>query len=304
MAEPQLAATVSPVPTGPVQPATQQADDGFERVPRDEYQTLKRNSERARGMEAFFQAANKHGFKRPEDLEPIGKLTSTLKNKGLTVDQVAQLLADERQEEAQASPGGGFDPKAAEKWAKEQGFFTEKDYTQREARLRASFEHKEALAKEQAAMEKCVAEMTGEKATEYDKRAIRAMLKEMADQKRGIYPVGHPLGPVQGENGLAYDHAEFTAHDEKTLAEIVSEIKKLRGTSEGDALVAQADAALKGGKKVPTPAGAPGTGTKTAPKAADQSRREGNLPPKAAVEAAYAKRVAARGGGAVSSMGG
>jgi len=304
MADPQLAAVVSPVPTGPSQPATPATDDGYERVPRDEYQNLKRNSERARGMEGFFQAANKHGFKRPEDFEPVGKLSSILKNKGLTVDQVAQLLADERQQEAeQPSSGVGFDPKAAEKWAKERGFFTEKDYSEREQRLTAKLSHKEAMAREQAAMDKYVAELAGEKATDWDKRAVKAMLKEMAESKRGVYPVGHPLGPVQGENGLVYDHAEFAAHDEKTLAEIVSEIKKLRGTSEGDALVAQADAALKGGKKVPTPAGAAGPSTKTPPKA-DQERRPGNLPAKAAVEAAYAKRVAARGGGPTSSMGG
>lgn len=297
MADPQPAATVSPVPTGPVQPASPQPDDGYERISRDELQTLRRNNEKVRGMEGFYQEASKRGYKRPEDFGELDKFNETLKEKKLTLAQMTSILRENETAVAEGSPSA-MDPAALEKFLSEKGYVNAKTLDEREARTLATVSHREATAKEQAAMDKYVAELAGEKASDYEKRSIKAMLREMAEEKRALYPDDHPLGWRNGENKFA----QLKPYDETSLGAFVSEIKKMRGGSDGQALADAADAALKGGKKVSTPAGS--SFTSKPPSKADQERRPGNLPSKAAVEAEYAKRVARRGGGPVSSMGG
>ncbi len=292
MADPQLAATVSPVPTGPVQPANPApVDDGYERVSRDELTALRRNSERARGMEGFFQEANKRGFKRPEDFGKYDKFDGVLKKRGMTMDQV-QALLDSDGQESTAEEVRGIDPAALDKYLADKGYVNSKALDEREALIGAKFSHKESIAKEQAAIEKAVAELAGDKATDFQKRSFKAMLREMAEEKRALYPEGHPLRDK-----------ELAPHDEKSLAGFMAEIKKLQGLADGADLAAQGDDALKGKPRVATPAGSSNT-TSNAPPPKGTGQRPGGLPAKAAVEAAYAKKVAARGGGTVSSLGG
>jgi hypothetical protein len=302
MADPQIAATVSPVPTGPVQPATTQADDGFERVSRDELTTLRRNSEKVRGMEGFYQEASRRGFKRPEDFGKYDKFSETLGKRKMTMEQVQALLEGEPDQAPEQS--GGLDPAALDKYLADKGYVNKSTLDEREARTLATVSHREAMAKEQVAMEKRILDLTGEKATPFQKKQIAAVLKQEADAKRKFYPVGHPLGPKQGDRGLDYTGAEIEALDEKALDELVAAIKKEQGLADGADLAAQADASLAGKQWVATPAGSSSSGTQPPAKPSDKTMRPGGKPPVADVEAAYKRIQARRGGGTVSSLGG
>ena len=219
-----------PAPTGTVVPAPQgggtttpefKVPDGKVLIDASEQQTWQRQREQLAGLTRFHGEATKRGFKSPDDFGKYDKFSGVLQKRGMTLEQV-QALLDSDGEPSTAEEVKGIDPAALDKYLAEKGYVNSKALDEREALIGAKFSHKEALAKEQAAMEKYVAELTGEKATDYDKRAIKAMLKEMAEEKRALYPQGHPL-----------HDKELAPHDEKSLASFVEDIKKLRTLNAG-----------------------------------------------------------------------
>lgn len=262
--------------------------DGKVLIDSAEHERFRQNTERVRGMQSFYETASKTGFKKAEDFDKHAKFQARLKELGITPEQ---LMAAQAEDQTANTEGAAVDFAALDK-----RYLTPEQVKAMLAEERtagdARGEHKIRMAQEAALVEKFTAELLGEKPSDWDKRAITAAVKEMLTEKRGLYSTDHPL------------HKDTWApYDEKSLGSVFEEVRKLRALSAGEEMVKEGDAALKG-KKLSTPAGSsPSTATKP-PSKADQERRPGNLPPKAAVEADYRKRVAARGGGPVSSMGG
>lgn len=293
MADPQPnAAAVTPSQGGPAQPAQAPADDGFERVSRDEYQTLKRNNERLRGMEGFYQKAQQVGFKRPEDLDGYAKFNAALDKKGIKRDALMQALMAEEQDHGGEQPNGGLDFASIEKQLG--GKYIARDQFESELNKRdAMYAHKSAAQQEQAMVQKHIDALIAKAG---DNAGLKSIIPDAFDsllnKKRGLYPESHPL-----------HSSELAVYDEKGLTAIVAEFEKRLGLSEAAEIAAAGDAA-NGKKKIQTPAGSSNHTPSKPPKASDNERRPGNLPSRNAVEAEWAKRQARRGGGTMSSAGG
>lgn len=298
MADPAPTGTVVPAPGADAAGSTDfKVPDGKALIDAAEYQGFQRMREQNAGYQQFLSTANKHGFKHPKDFEGYGKFQSFLKEKNLSTDDLMTALADEAK---QAAKGDGassaFDEAAFEKRLSSR--YDEKlnsELTYRDA----LYEHKSAMAREQASMEKALAELTGETATDWDRAAIKAMLKEKADGLRGMYPDGHPLAPKDND----FSRAQLTAHDEKSLAAIVADIKKLRGLSAGSELKDLGDKAAAG-KKLSTAAGSTSPSSTKHSATETARKRPDGKPLEEDVEAAFQKLQAARKGGPVSSAGG
>ncbi len=296
MADPQPnAAAVTPAqPAGPAQPAAAQVDDGFERISRDELTTLRRNNERVRGMEPFFQKANQLGLKRIEDLDGIGKFNSVLDKKGIKRDALMQALMAEEQDTGGEQPQGGLTLEAIEKQLGPKFMSAEKFEAELNKRD-AMYAHKSAMVGEQSAVQKTIDGLIaklGEGASARDKALLPSAFKAMLAEKRGLYPDEHPLSKEQ-----------LAPFDEKSLGALAAEFEKSLGLADAQAVAALGDETNKGGRKS-TVAGSSTTTTTKPPNASESDMRSGGRPSVAAVEAAYAKRVARRNGGTMSSMGG
>ncbi len=236
MADPAPTGTVVPAPQGGGSPEFK-VPDGKMLIDATEHQ---RATEKLAGYTRFHGEASKRGFAKPEDFGRYDKLDGVLKGKNLSMDQMVAIL-EAKEESGGDKAANGLDPAALDKLLTDRGYVTSKALDEREALIGAKFSHKEAIAKEQSLMEKHVEELTGEKATPFQKAQIKAMLRGMADEKRTLYPDNHPLSKL-----------ELAAHDEKSLGAIVAEIKKMRGDAEGESLAELGKAAAKG---VSTPAG-------------------------------------------------
>lgn len=270
------------------------APDGKVLVDAKEWEGVSRLREQNVGYQKFHTEASRRGFKRSEDFGQYDKFSETLRGKGLTMDQVSQILAGKEQDQ----PEQGSVPDLAA-FEKQMGTkFIPAERFESELSIRdAIYEHKSALSKESGLVEKALSEVL-EGASEFEKKWVPRALRNALEERRTLYPDNHPLHPDK-----AKDRAQLAPLDEKVIAAVVAEIKKDRAAAAGQDLANQGDAALKG-KKLSTPAGSTSSTASKPPSKADQERRPGNLPPKAAVEAEYAKRRAARSGGPVSSMGG
>jgi hypothetical protein len=276
----------------PAQPQGEvKVPEGKAFVDAQEYETLRRNNERLRGMDEFYRSATKHGFKSPKDFEPIGKFTAALKERGMSLEQLSQAFLTEKEQEGVDTEA--MSPKALqslfEKWATEQGFVKSADLDQREQKIHALSAHKESMAKESSAVDSFVKGLLGDTATDRDKRLLALYVKDTLESRRNVYPEGHPL-----------HESELSAFDEKGLAPVFEEVKKFWAVGQGEEMAQAGDAALKG--KVPSPAGAP-------PKAPSKPSKEvemrpGGRFPVSTIEAAAAKKQAARGGKPISSIGG
>jgi hypothetical protein len=286
-----------PAPTGTVVPVTSpegggsttpeyKVPDGKVLIDASEHQTWQRQREQLAGLTRFQGEAAKVGIKRPDDFGRIAKFNQWLETTGLTLEQLTQA---KREDDQQTGDSTGLDPKALEKWAKEQGFVRSADLDTREQKIHATAAHKEALSRESSAVESFVKQLLGESPTERDRRALKAIVKETLEEKRGTYPDGHPLAD-----------SELAAFDEKGLAPIFEEVKKFWAVGQGEEMAQQGDAALKG--KVTSPAGA--TPTKPTKTTKEVEMRPGGRFPVSAIEASAAKKQAARGGKPVSSLGG
>lgn len=291
MADPAPTGTVVPVPQGGGSPEFK-VPEGKVLIDATEQQTWQRQREQLAGLTRFHGEATKRGFKSPDDFAGYDKFDSVLKGKKLTMEQVAQILSGPEQEEAASN--GGLDLSAIEKHFESKGYLTAEKLEDARKTDRATFDHERASEREQALLKTQITGLLGENPSPKDSYLIQAALKaELNDpENRQLYPEGHPLR----------DKA-FAPLDEKSMAALVSKVKKNLAIEDGKEAVEIADKVIKG-TKVSTPAGSTNRTPSKAPKPGDEERRPGNLPPKAAVEAEYAKRQARRGGGPTSSIGG
>jgi DNA-binding transcriptional MerR regulator len=269
------------------------APEGKVLIDTHEYERYRQNSERVRGMQPYWERGSQVGFKRPEDFESYGKFAQVLKSKGLSVDQVAQILSGPEKEESEAQ-AGGLDISAIEKHFESKGYLTADKLEQARSFDRASFEHERAIEKEAAVIKSHLDTLLGENPSPRDKYLMSMALKaELSDpSNRDLYPSNHPL----------HDKV-FAPLDEKSSLKLIEKVKKSLAINDGEDAVKAADAAIKG-RKVSTPAGSSNNAPNKSSKSEDNERRPGNLPPKSAVEAEFKKRQARRDGGQVSSIAG
>lgn len=293
MADPAPAGTVVPVPTGGGSPQPEfKVPDGKVLIDASEQQTWQRQREQLAGLTRFHGEATKRGFKSPDDFATYDKFDSVLKGKKLTMAQVAEILGGPEKE--QEAGNGSLDLSSIEKHFESKGYLTADKLEEARKFDRASFDHERASEREQTLLKTQMSALLGVNPTPKDSYLIQAALKaELADpENRSLYPEGHPLRDKM-----------FAPLDEKSMAKLIEKVKKNLAIEDGKDAVENADKAIKG-TKVSTPAGSTNKAPTKAPKPGDEERRPGNLPPKAAVEAAFAKRQAQRGGGPVSSVGG
>lgn len=286
-----------PAPTGTVVPAPQGGGSTEPQVPAGkmlvdvtEHQTWQRQREQLAGLTQFHGAASKRGFSKPDDFARYDKFDGVLKAKGMTMDQMVAILQDEK--EATGEQPKGMDPASIEKFLSEKGYVTSKALDEREALIGARFSHKSAMESEQKLIEKYVEDLTGQEAGAFEKAQLKAMLAYNADQKRGLYPDGHPLS----KEALA-------AHNEQSLGEIVAEIKKMKEAAKGDSLAAKGAAVNNGARG----SVAGGGGSKQPAKPSDKDDDDapiGSPAHKAKVERYAASLAAKRGQGPVSAAGG
>lgn len=294
MADPAPTGTVVPAPQGDGSPAPEfKVPDGKVLIDAAEQQTWQRQREQLAAFTKFQGEANKRGFKKPEDFGRIDKFDAWLKAGGMTMEQLMHAKAED---DRATGDTGALDPKSLEAWAKEQGFVRSTDLDKREHLTMARLEHQKAVDAERALVEKTAAELWGENPTEWEKRAMKAAIKDMMEERRGAenghpltYPEGHPL------SGQVY-----VPYNEKGLSSVAEELKKLRGLSAGEEMVKAGDAALKG--KVSSPAGS--SPAKPSKPEKSEGKRPGGMPATADVEAAHKRILASRGGKPVSSLGG
>lgn len=290
MADPAPTGTVVPAPQGGSATPEFKVPDGKVLVDSQDHQSWQRQREQLAGLTRFHGEATKRGFKTADDWGRYDRFSGSLKNKGLTLDQVSALLDGGMEAPAEEKSSGGLDMAAIKKFLADEGYVSKGELDKREALMSARMSHKEAMAAEQKLMEKHLAELYGENASDFSKAQIKALLSQTADSRRGFYPEGHPL-----------QQEAFAAHDEKSLSAIVAEIKKMQADSEGAALAAKGAAVNSGAKPV---AGSGGSKQPTKPQDKDDDDAPiGSPEHRKKVERYAASLAAKRGYGPTSAAG-
>jgi hypothetical protein len=232
MADPQAAVAAQPV-NQPAQPTPEfKVPDGKVLFDAAEAETLRRNNERLRGVEKFYQSATKVGFKKPEDFGQYEKFQGVLNKRGFKLEELSALL--EGQIEEPTTPetpagGGGFDPAMLKKYLKDANVMTREDFENETkkltARQKAEQEYESLTKAEQDLVEKMLDGTPGfEKASEFEKRALRAMWSQHVSSlpERPTYEPDHPLATER-----------WRPFDEKTLPTAFEKFKasvtELRG---------------------------------------------------------------------------
>lgn len=243
MPDPAPTGVTVPVPTGNEGGGSGQTEfkvpDGKMLIDASEHQTWQRQREQLAGLTKFHGEASKRGFKSAQDWTRYDKFDSTIKGRKLTMEQVADLLAAEGEDQP---AGGGADLEAFEKKFADR--FIPKDQFEKELSLRdARYEHKQLLAKEQDYIAKAESALIGEDASPRDKFLIaRALKAEIADRKlKNFYPDGSPM-----------QQEDYKPLTDKDIDSIVSSVKKELGIADGAELEKIGKAAAKG---TTTPAG-------------------------------------------------
>lgn len=256
----------------PAAPATPQVPQGKELVDALEY---KRLQERVRGMESYWKTGREVGIQDDKGFERIRNLMSAAKTAGVELDDVVAALTEKQQ----ASRPEGFDDIMGEAGKK---FLSREEWEKQRAYDRALSEHSFSERAEQAALQKAISELLGDKPSDWDKRSVAAFL----DSKRGLYPESHPLSKER-----------FRPFDDTSLTEVLAELKKERERVSGEALKSEGERALSKAKG--TPAGSTPSST---PKIETEERKPGK-PTDAEIQAHADKLSARRKGNPVSSVG-
>lgn len=262
-----------------------QVPQGKALVDSQEYERLRQNNERVRGMQPYWEAGSKYGIKKAEDFERVGRLTKfeeSLKARGLTPEQIEAAFAAPKEDEKQS---GGFSTADLDKYLAKKKYLTEDQVSQREAKTLATVEHKQAESHEQSLVKKAIAELAEGMSTR-EKKMLESHVLHTINTKRAVYPQGHPL----------HDSA-LAPFDEKSFGTILAEIQASIALSDGEDIAKLGDATAKG--KTPT-AGASTSQPAKTPSKSDEMR-PGGKPSVATLDAAYAKKLAARGQKPVSS---
>lgn len=289
MAEPQNPAAAG-APQAPAQPAPEfKVPEGKTLLDATEYETLRRNNERLRGSESYFQAGSKYGIKRPEDFETYGKFKEAADKRGLKLEALTQALMAGEQDSG--GDTGALDIAAIEKQLGSK--YIPADKFEAELNRRdALYEHKTALKQEESIISKAIDGLMsklGESVSARDKATLPRAFKALVNEKRNLYPHGHPLRDEQ-----------FSPHDDKSLASLVAEFEKELGLTEAAEV---ADIGDKANRKVTTPAGG-STSTKPSKSDPKDKPRPGTPEHRRMVEEAAKKLQAKRGGAPMSSAAG
>lgn len=242
--------------------------DGKVLVDANEWQQVPRMREQNVGYQRFHEAGSKFGLKKPEDFDRIGKLSGVLERRGLTMEQVVDLLGHEPESPEQAK-AAGLNKDEMGKFLKEQGYLTKAEVDQQFTKRDAMSAHQKAQDAESKWIESKRAELLGENPTARERFLVENAVRAHLESKRGFYPEGHPLR----DEALA-------PFDEKGLTPVWDELKATLARSDGADMAAAGAAVNKGGKSV---AGAAGT---SAPK---KSTDEDDDPPIGSPE--HTKRV-------------
>jgi len=253
-----------------------------------EYQ---RHQEQLRGSKQFFETARKHGFEKPEAFEKYGKFTGTLKQKGLTLDQIMAAFEDPGQG-AQVAEERGFDPAQIDKYLESKGYVTMDTVR----RTTSESEYVAQLEREQQVYKAALDEFLGKDAPEWEREAWEAMAFKAVESKRYT-----PEMRLPEDHPLAKDYV-YRPFKEPEIKSVFAELAKRRDLHKGQRLAA-AGSGKPGG--VSTPAGSSATAPSQLPKEpASNDKRPGGKPSLAEAEAWVNKRRQQRGGGPVSSVGG
>ena len=253
-------------------PATPQIPQGKELVDAQEWRRLQ---ERVRGMESYWKTGREVGIQDDKGFERIKNLMSAAKTAGVELDDVVAALTEKQQ----ASRPEGFDDIMGEAGKK---FLSREEWEKQRAYDRALSEHSLSERSEQAALQKAISDLLGDKPSDWDKRSVMAFL----DSKRGLYPDSHPLSKER-----------FRPFDDTSLTEVLAELKKERERISGEALKSEGERALSKAKG--TPAGSTPSST---PKKETEERKSGK-PTDAEIQEQFNKIQARRKGSPVSSVG-
>lgn len=298
--QPNAAATTPLAPTvvqppgagGPAQPAGGfSVPDGKMLVDTTEYQ---RHQEQLRGSKSFVEAARRHGFDKPEAFEKYGKFTGTLKQRGLTLDQLMQAFDGSPEAGADAAQAQGFSPAQIDQYLKQNGYVTASELDKRETFNNAHFEHKTQAQQEEALYKAQLAEFLGKDTPEDEREFWEALAEKQAWDIRSkpetFYPKEHPLAEKYPIRPLK----------EQEIKSVFAELAKKRELRKGAKLAALGQTPSRG---VSTPAGSSASSPSTLPKSPSKDMRPGGKPSVADIEAAHERIKARRGGGPVSSLG-
>lgn len=282
-----------PGTTGPAQPAGFQVPEGQKLVPEAEWQ---RTQDRLRGQHDYVERGRKYGFDKPEAFEKYGKFTSTLKQKGLTLDQLMQAFDSDPTAGADAAEAQGFSPAQIDQYLQQKGYMTKDAFEKERSFDRAEFEYKTEAQKEEELRKHALAEFLGKDTPEDEREFWEALAFKELETRRvspeTMYPKEHPLAEK-------YVIRPFREQEIKSVFESLAKKRDLR---KGAKLAALGGAAKPG--VTATPAGSSATSPTSLPKSHNDDKRPGGKPSVAEAEAWHAKRKQQRGGGTVSSMGG
>ncbi len=213
------AAAPTPSDAGQAQPASGQTTDQIVLTKAD-YEKLNRQAQQGLGAQAIFEAARQAGRTNVQDIIAALKPTT----------------APSQTAPAPASPAGTGAIS-----------FEDEPRADVEAMIQAEFmvrDHKAAVDAQEKEIERLALEAVGASASEFEREAAVALLRQQAEQKAEMYPPGHPLRT-----------RALAPVPKKTLEELAAAIKAKRGTK-GAAMAAAAKAPAPG---VPSILGAPGT---------------------------------------------
>lgn len=280
----------------PQTPGAAQTDTGWPQgvaLPKyDEYQRLLQNNERVRGMQPYWEAGSRHGFKRPQDFDSYGKFKETLTSKGLTMDELMKATEGYTPASAQQNAGGnsGLDPAVLEKFLSEKGYMTKDSLEKERGTERARTAHMLAMERETGIKQSALSKFLDGIDNDWDKETMSAVFERNLESKRGLYPEGHPLRD-----------SEIAALDEKVVNSVLEELVSKRNLARGKEVAAKGDAAIKSQGRPTTPAGS------VSSKPDKSETKQGPPGDKDRLQAArelVERRKAQRSGGSLHSLGG
>jgi hypothetical protein len=231
----------SGTPGAPDTPATPAVPDGKALVDAHEWESARRNAERARGMQSYYDAGRQLGLNSADDFGQLGEKLSRLQKleaSGLSLDGL--LGAMEAADEPEVS--GLSEERLLE-------LLDERD--KKAARTAAEKEWRAQFASESSLRDKALAELLGEDAPEPIRKLMEFAATGLLESNRGMLPDDHPL---RDSIGFApYTDESFTPHAQ-TLRELYDGLK--------GAELANIGKAASKPQPVSTPAGSSGGGGK------------------------------------------
>ena len=233
-------ATATPSPAAaPASPPSFSVPAGYRLTRESDYESLSRTAERAKGTDALFNEAKKHGFDSLDGLKGFLPLIGGLRSKNADIKALESfLLSKESEDDAPESKGiSRFDP------AKFEQDITSKLTSTLDKRL-ALTQHEMAVKGEADLLASAAKELAGSKASAWGSKLAEGYLRDRIAAAREFYPDNHPL------------HSEYFAPlTTATVKSVLDAIKKEQAESTAAKIVGKADSIRKTPATVPTSAG-------------------------------------------------